>query len=362
MRYLAAIIPTGEKSHMPTETSRLDLAAEWLEAFAKVQRTEERLLYEHLARGLANDEETLELAVTDRGQPPTILLAAVHYLLLKGTEHPLCEFYPNLISTPASPDNAYDAFRSFCAKYREPLRLLVDSRIVQTNEVGRCAYLCLVFGMISERAGTRPLSIIDVGASAGLHLLWDKYTYRYRDTARYGDPSSPVGIQSEFVGTGRPRFPSGIPEVVYRHGIDIRPLDVNNEDDALWLRALVWAEDRARAATVERAMAVAREFPVQLSEGTGVDLVSSVIKQTPDNSIVCVFHTSTLYQWTEDEREKFHTTLSAASKSVDLRLISSEGIAPGKCELTLTSWKKGKPELRKLAQVAPHGQWIEWIE
>jgi hypothetical protein len=171
-----------------------------------------------------------------------------------------------------------------------------------------------------------------------------------------------VGIQSEFRGESRPRLPAGIPEIVFRRGIDVHPLDVNKEDDALWLRALVWPEDRQRAAILEKAMAVRREFPVEIIEGDGKSLVRGVIEETPKESLVCVFHTHTSCQWPKAEREKFLGILSAASGSRDLRLLSAESQGGGFAKLVLTSWKKGKQEDRLLANVHDHGCWIEWLD
>ncbi|TDL72120.1 DUF2332 family protein [Rhodococcus qingshengii] len=56
-------------------------------------------LYEFLALEIAKDDELLELCTNARnGQPvPNLLFGAVHYLLLKGFEHKLKEFYPSIV-------------------------------------------------------------------------------------------------------------------------------------------------------------------------------------------------------------------------------------------------------------------------
>jgi hypothetical protein len=71
-------------------------------------------LYDRLARGIAGDPELLTIAAHTRSgqQAPLLLLAAVHYLLLGGTDHALGAFYPSVTSSAAvSPGDPLPAFR-----------------------------------------------------------------------------------------------------------------------------------------------------------------------------------------------------------------------------------------------------------
>ena len=354
---------------MATETPALgplnpgEQTAHWFEHFATVSCGDRFPLYGTLARGLVGDSETRNLALNYRGQPPHILLAAVHFLLLKGIEHPLAEFYPGVTPEPrAANESTYDAFRNFCSIYRDRIRLIVESKVMQTNEVGRCSYLCLVFGLIAEREKHRPLSLIEIGARAGLNLIWDKYTYRFRDTARYGDPSSPVGILCEFRGDRRPSMPTGIPEIVFRRGIDVNPSKLDDPAEALWIRALVWPEDLSRANRLLRAMVTRKEFPVEIVTGDGKKLITKAVEEAPNNSTICVFHSHTTSQWTVDEREEFRTTLDTLANGRRLYRIAVERNDTGQPELELTSWNnEGKAKTKLLARVQDHGQWIEWL-
>src|SRR5207245_7283518 len=68
-------------------------------------------LYEQIAVALEEDPEVLSilLGAPPRQRLPTLLLAAVRYLLLEGTEHPLARVYAERDAT-----DPYPVFRDFC--------------------------------------------------------------------------------------------------------------------------------------------------------------------------------------------------------------------------------------------------------
>ena len=111
-------------------------------------------LYARLCRNIVADPEVLALAA--RAQPdqptPNLLLAAVQYLLLKGVEHPLAAFYPGIAGSPDTTNDPYLAFHAFCLEHAEALRPLLATRLVQTNEVSRCACLLPAFGVVAHQA------------------------------------------------------------------------------------------------------------------------------------------------------------------------------------------------------------------
>lgn len=86
--------------------------------------------------------------------------------------------------------------------------------------------------------------MIDVGASAGLHLLWDQYGYDYGINRVYGDPTSEVVIESELKGGFLPPLDHPLPRAQSRFGIELRIISVDNKDDMMWLDALIWPEHR----------------------------------------------------------------------------------------------------------------------
>ena len=177
---------------MPEEYAKL---ASTFERFGRVECAGHGLIYEPLCYAIAADPDLLEI-VSHRqpGQPaPNIIFAAVHYLLLKGLKHPLAQYYRSL--NPALPpdDNPAPAFRDFCLKYREQLISLISTGLVQTNEARRSGIFYPAFGLVWERGGRKPLAMLEIGSSAGLNLLWDKYGYHYRELVG-GDTTSELQI------------------------------------------------------------------------------------------------------------------------------------------------------------------------
>src|SRR3989449_10779097 len=199
-------------------------------------------LYQGRSARIAEDPEILSLASESRKGEivPNLFFATVHFLLLQGTEHPLSAFFPSLCSSSGGGGDPYPYFRSFCLENKNRIRYLASSKRVQTNEVQRCACLLPAFELVARESSGRPLSIVDIGASAGLNLLWDRYGYNYGNGRRCGDVSSSVQISCTLRGELNPPIPEILPLVESRVGIDLNPLDVRNQEEMLWLRSLVW--------------------------------------------------------------------------------------------------------------------------
>src|SRR5437870_1893287 len=152
-------------------------------------------LYEQISRRMSEDPELLSLALRARKSElsPNLFFGAVHYVLLRGTQHQLANFYPSMSESTIRQDDPYPFFRSFCLENKREIEDLISTHRVQTNEVQRCTCLMPAYS-IAHRRSSKPLSIVDLGASAGLHLLWDHYSYDYGDGKRLGDANSPVQL------------------------------------------------------------------------------------------------------------------------------------------------------------------------
>jgi hypothetical protein len=315
-------------------------------------------LYERLSSGIAEDPELLDLASRARKgeRVPNLFLAAAHFLLLKGLRHPVAAFYRSISGTPSPDEDPYPAFRDFCLEHSEEIRGLISVRLVQTNEVKRCAGLVPALAVVSRQAQGRPLALVELGASAGLLLLWDRYGYKYGDERRYGDARSPVQIACGLKGDFVPPIPNVLPKCSFRLGIDLNPLDVRDSDAALWLQALVWPEHEERAELLRGAIRLAQRDPPRLIAGDAVEVLPEALAKVPDDAILCVIH-----MFTRLPRQSLESAFSAESLKRELWVIQTRPRGGDQSELWLGSWTRGIKVNVCMAYFENHGQWIEWL-
>jgi hypothetical protein len=372
-----------------------DLAglAQRFEEFAASAARDGAPLYAHLCRGIAGRRDLLALAGTSPPDQrrPNLLLAAVHFLLLKGAPHPLARHYPTVralrnepvvgpdgvgdLGAGAAGDDPFALFADFCHRYRAEVTDLLGARATQTNEVGRCAFL--LPGLATAwRASRRPLALLDLGASAGLNLLFDRYRYDYRPGGPVGDPTSAVVLECE-VRAGALPAPV-LPPVVHRAGLDLRPLDPVVEDDGLWLLACQWPDHLPRFERLHRALATARAMPdrPRLSRGDMVDDLPALVGSAPPGAAVCIFHSWVAAYLTETRQRALTATVERLGRQRPLWWLFGEepdGVAGlpvppapaglghrGATALVLVAAGRTGSRARRLADVHPHGRWLRW--
>jgi len=320
-------------------------------------------LYRVLGHAVAEDPDLLDLANEAReGQPPpNILFAAVHALLAQHPEHPLAAYYATLGGTrPAGPEAAA-LFREFCLARRAELLPIIRSRLTQTNEVRRSALLLPAFAPVFEETG-KPLALIEIGPSAGLNLLFDRYQYRYGDL-RVGDECSPVVLDCKPRGA-LPQL--AIPGVVARTGIDLSPLLVTDAADTSWLRALLWPEHTDRRALLDAAIEVARELPPNLHRGDVFELLPPLVRAAPQEASVCLVATFVLNQFSPEMRARLRTVLLDLSRERELHMVQigfpgflePGSQLAGEEQVWLVRLRDGSGEYRISSVANPHGRWI----
>ena len=321
-------------------------------------------LYTHLSQYIATDGDILRLVLNaDRAtQVSNLLFGAVHYLLLRGEDHPLRAFYASITKQPQAPEDAPSAFRAFCLRHAEEIGYLVTTRKVQTNEVQRCTCLFPAFLLVYQRTGQTPLSLIEMGSSAGLHLLWDKYGYNYDAIGQVGNPDSPVQLRCSLLGQNVPFISDRMPSVRSRTGIDLNPITIENINEIRWIRALIWPEHTDRAALFEKAIKVARHNPPHIIAGNAADVLLPAVGTTPRDTALCIFHSYTLNQCPENIRHQIVINIEEIAKSRDVFRISLEWYGGQKQpQLELFSYTANHIQHELLAYCESHGRSMEWL-
>jgi hypothetical protein len=219
------------------------------------------------------------------------------------------------------------------------------------------------FAEAMGEATRRPLALVAIGASAGLNLFWDRYAYSYSDGRRWGDVGSPVQLSSVIRGEGRLTLPESIPDVIFRVGLDLNPVDIGDPDAVGWLKALVWPERREEARILDSAIESAQDNPPHLLAGDALELLPEVLRGVPPDSTLCLYHSHMLNQLSEEDRGRFEAIIDQHGAMRDLNLISLEGRAGGHhSAIELTQYQSCTKTTRHLADCDSHGNWIQWLE
>lgn len=277
---------------------------------------------------------------------------------------PARERQPNLLFAAARfvgiEPGPFDVFRSQLVDRWDEVRTITASRRTQTNEVARCATLLPALGMV-----TGPVALIEVGASAGLCLYPDRIAYRYGNGSSVSPDSHRPSLLLRCETTGPVPVPNTVPEIVWRAGIDLHPLDVSDPDDVRWLETLVWPEQHHRLERLHSAVAIARADPPRLVTGDLLTALPEVVAAAPDDTTVVVFHSAVLNYISSGTRTEF----IALVDTLGCRWISNEApgvveygsvlpVSPDPTSLLFVLGLDGTP----LAYADPHGSTLHWFD
>ena len=276
-------------------------------------------LYDRICRTVAESDEVLDLVyeAPPRGHNPVLLLAAVHYLLLGGLDHPLAAVYAGESEADPGP-----LFVDLCLEQREALLALLATEQVNTNEVGRSAVIGPALTAVAARLAA-PLAHLDVGCSAGLNLLCDRYRLDYGPAGATGPVDAPVEIRCDVVGgisTDRARAcrPSrpGSASIALRSTCTIR-----SSRGGSW-RACGLTPGASRGPG-SRSRRLGRSH-LTLVQGDAVEDVGDLIAGLPSDATAVVTTTWVVGYFSPEQRTGFRDALAAAAASRPVAWISAE--------------------------------------
>ena len=315
-----------------------DIAARYIR-FARDEAAGRSALYEQWARGVADDREILEFLLTlpHGRQQPNLLFAAVR----------------RSFGTPGT----WMAFRRILLANADVIRATMLEHVTQTNEANRCATLLPILARLPQ-----PLALIEVGASAGLCLLPDFYAYDYG--RRQIRPASVVGEPPVLACTASEAtpLPTAMPQIAWRAGLDLNPLDASNPAHAAWLEALVWPEQTRRGDNLRAALGIAAMMRPRIVKGDLLaDDLERLCAEAPKDATLVVFHTAVLaYVAGQSAREAFaQRVMSLCPYWISNELprvfpdVSAGVGTPGRFLLSVNG--------SAVAWADPHGAALDWI-
>jgi hypothetical protein len=292
---------------------------------------------------------------------PLRLLGGLHHLVLRGLTPALAAQYPPAAAAAAEPAVLRAELLAAARVHAAFLAEFIRSP-PQTNEVRRS--LCLIGGFLTVARETGlALRCLEIGASAGLNLNWDRYRYDLGPLGAWGDPASPVRLDGEWVGAPPPFDVAA--EVAERAGCDRAPIDVADSDQALRLQAFVWADQPDRMARLRAAIALARGFAPAIAAD---DAGAWALRMAPPRpGLATVLFHSVVWTYLSDEtraaiRRAIRHSADQASAQAPfawLRMEPRTADPAAPMELRLTLWPGG--EERALAHVHPHGAKVLWL-
>lgn len=241
------------------------------------------------------------------------------------------------------------------------LRSFVAEHGVQTNEVQRSWMLLPCFLELARRADVQTLDLVELGSSAGLNLVWDRYCYRYAKGS-WGRPDAEL----ELAGDERRPVPAELLDarirVRHRRGLDRSPIDVTDAEQALLLKSFVWADQTARLQRFDRAVETLRGDPPELERGDVAERLADVLAERRPGALTVVYATAVLNYLGERQREAI-AAIEDAGRAAPLAFLWTDQPADNEHSywgLWLRLWPDDEPSL--LAHAGFHGQWLEWLE
>lgn len=233
------------------------------------------------------------------------------------------------------------------------LRRFTAEQDVQTNEVQRAWALLPGFLTLAD---DRPFDLLELGPSAGLNLVWDRYAYRY-STASWG------AGELELSGDDRVPPPAALfdrgVDVARRRGIDLNPVDATTDHGARLLQSFVWADQAARLERLRRAIETLRADPPELLRGDYVESLPELLADRVPGAQLVVFQTASTMYLPDGALRRLRDALTRAARVEPLVFLTT-GRAPDDNGFSLEIERYPGGRARRLAVFDFHGAWLEW--
>jgi len=285
---------------------------------------------------------------------PLRIAGGLHALVLSGQSEALRLAYPpHDVDYPTLSTAVASAL-----KQHEAFLLDWTKSPPQTNEVRRSAAL-IAGARVALSYFQRPIILSELGASGGLNLMWDRFALDIGGR-RFGVNNAALVLSPDWDG---PLPPPATIEITERAGVDLNPLNPNNPDDLLRLKAYLWADQPHRLALTQAAAAT---LDTVVEQGDAIDWLEQRLAQPKAGHLHLIQNTVAWQYFPKAAQVKGLHLIEAAGAIATpdhpLAWLSMEndGDATGGvgAAITLRIWP-GNVTLQ-LGRVDFHGRWVQW--
>lgn len=289
---------------------------------------------------------------------PLRITGGIHHLYLTGDAPELGPVYSGELTDQAKIDAI---MTGLVEKFDARLAPWLDGP-PQTNEAGRSASIMAGLLWLSQRLGPR-FELNEIGASAGVNTMMERYFYDLGGV-QVGPPDSPMRIAPEWRG---PPPPAGKVEIVSIRGSDIAPVDLSDPEQALRLKAYVWADATERMARIDAAISLAGKKRPDLVRQDAGEFVRDMLARPQEPGVTRVLYHSVMWQYLPEATQEAITRImeEAGPRATAERPLAWVKLETNRStfahELMIKYWPEGSSDWPILAQAHPHGAWVEWF-
>jgi hypothetical protein len=293
--------------------------------------------------------------------PQLRLLGALHHLVLAGKAPEIAAFYPTA-GGRQDPQGAWPAAEAVIRQHAEWIRSRLR-RIVQTNEPGRSTVLYPALLWLTARHH-RPIRLLEIGASAGLNLLVDRYCYLNGGQA-LGSATSPVRFEKPW----HPPLPDQLTDaaehlrIAFRAGCDLNPLHPGDPDDRTTILSYIWPDELNRFHRVEAALDLAAADPPQVTQQAASHWLTSALADRRPGELTVVWQ-SVFRQYLEPaEWSSIQAAVTSAIEAAPDMPVAWLIMEPGEdhlARLRLTLRLVAEGSEQELAECGDHGPPVHW--
>jgi hypothetical protein len=225
---------------------------------------------------------------------------------------------------------------------------------------------------------SKPLVLVELGASAGLLLLFDRYRINVGGRV-LGSEASLVEILVDADKSAEALAPLTMPSVADRVGVDLAPIDLSDDSQVRWLEAFVWPEAQGDRDRLRAAIAIARRHPPRVLQGDAVTILATLLESISGAFVPVVFH-STLFTYLDAfQRQSIAECVEAAGSRRDVCWLPLEApgfltrvqpafgipsaVATQNSQFVLAArwWRNAVPQSSVLAQVDAYGRSVRGL-